>query len=133
MSRAIIFTVNDTPQSVQDGSALMPGSIRRRYGAGLDLSGNGFLVGGVGYYKITVCTTLTPTAEGTATISVSQNGTDIPGVTASETVSGANETISLYATGILRVFNNDSAVNLTFILSGVDAQVTNVAITIEKT
>lgn len=132
MSRALMFTVNDTPQTVSDGGALMPGSIRRRYGAGLDLSGNGFLIGGPGYYKITVCATMTPSAAGTATISVSQNGTDIPGVTASETVSGTDETISLYATGILRVFM-DSTVNLTFILSGVSAQVTNVAITIEKT
>ena len=133
MSKSAIYTVNTSNQSVAVNGIISPGTIIRRFGPNVNLSGNGIQIDGAGYYKISVNATLTPTSAGTVGIAVLKNNVAIQGANASETIETANTQVNLSISSIVREFCPcEDISNLTFVLTGVASNITNFAIVIEK-
>lgn len=134
MAQSAIYVVNNSAQNVAVNGIINPGTIIRRYGRNLNLSGNAVQVAGEGYYDFDVSITLAPTAAGNVTVTAFKDGVAIPGMIASETVAAANDLVNLSLVGLVRegccCCDNLSAI--TFVLSGTAASVTNIAIVGEK-
>lgn len=136
MSKAAIYVVNDSTQDVVDGGAINPGSIIRRFGPNVGVSGNGIQVDGLGYYSLDTSITLAPTAAGEVTVTVFKNGIAIPGASATATATAADDVVNLSINALIRetgcCYYNNGPANLTFIVTGVDATVTNIASVVIK-
>jgi hypothetical protein len=134
MSRSALYTANTSNQLVAVNNEIGLGSIIRRYGCNLDLSGSTVRVAGEGYYDFKVSVTAAPVAEGEVTITLYKNNVPIQGATASETVAAGGDYANLAIDGIIR--ENcaicDGPSNITLVLSGGQANISNVALTAEK-
>lgn len=132
MSKSLIYTVNESAQNVLDGGLANLGAVVRRFGCNCALSGNGIVIDGVGYYRISAIATAIPDAAGTLTLTVLKDGVPVTGLIADETVAAADTSVTLPLNGVVRIPCCGSAATLTFQLSGVDCDVTNIAVTVEK-
>lgn len=133
MSRSVIYTNNGTSQNVSDGGAISLGNIIRRYGCNCQLLNNAINLDGTGYYDISGTVTLVPSAAGTVTVTGYQDGNIIPGVVSSGTVAAEDTTITLPIVGMIRNVCCQTVSNLTFVLSGGEAEITNVSMKVTKT
>lgn len=133
MSKSVIYTVNTTTQEIADGGTVALGSIVRRYGCNLVLSGNTILISGPGYYSLD-CTVITaPTAAGTITATLYRNGVELPGSRASFTVAAADDVVTLPIIGEVRqVCACQEPIEITCVLSGVESSVSNVTFRVKK-
>ncbi len=87
MSRALLYAANMTDQAtVAAGTVLNVGSVVRRYGNNIGISGGNITVMGVGYYNLDVMVNLEGGAAGTAVVTIYKNGVAIPGASAQRTV-----------------------------------------------
>ena len=134
MSQSIIYLVNSSTQEVSDNGIINPGTIVRKYGQNLNLSGNGIQVAGSGYYDITASFTIVPTETGEVTVTLLKDGVAVPGATATETAAAAGDYVNLSVIGIVResCYCCDGMSSLTFLLTGIDSSVVNSAIKGEK-
>ena len=134
MSKSAIYTVNTSAQSVAVNGVINPGTVIRRFGPNLGLSGNAIQIDGAGYYDIDASITAAPTAAGTVTVTVYKDGVAIPGATASQSTGTAGNPVNISISSLVREFCPccDGLSNLTFVLTGTAASVTNVAIVVEK-
>ena len=133
MSKSLIQTTNPSSQTVAVGSILNLGSVLRRFGCNCRLSGNAIEIEGEGYYEIDASITLAPTTAGNVTVTALLDGVAISGATASESVTTANNSVSLpIITTIRKGCNCDGASSLTFVLSGLASTVTNVSVRVKK-
>ena len=134
MSKSAIYTANTTAQNVAVNGLINPGTVIRRYGCNIHMSGNSINIAGTGYYDIDASFTLAPTAAGNVTISVYKDGVVVPGATATTTATAANDPVNLSISSLVREYCPcaDDISNLTFVLSGTAASVTNAAIVVEK-
>lgn len=134
MSKSAIYTVNTSAQSVAVNGIINPGTVVRRFGQNISLSGNAIRFCGPGYYDIDASFTLTPTAIGTVTVTAFKDGVAIPGATASVAVAAESTPVNLSISCLTR--ENcaccDDASNITFVLTGVASTVNNTAIVAEK-
>lgn len=136
MSKAAIYVVNNSTQEVADNGIINPGTIIRRFGPGVGVSGNGIQVDGTGYYSLNTSITLAPTDIGEVTVTVFKNGIAIPGATATTTVAAANDIVNLSIDALIRetgcCYYNNGPASLTFVVTGVDVSVTNIASVVIK-
>ena len=134
MSRSAIYTANISSQNILENGVINPGTIVRRFGPNLNLAGNAIQICGAGYYDITAMVTLAPTAEGEATIKVLKDNVEVQGGTATATVATAGDVITLPVSVLVRENCGccEGLSNLTFVLQNSGAEVTNVAIIVEK-
>ena len=134
MSRCALYTSNTSNQDVEVNGIISPGTIVRRYGPNLNLSGNAIQLSGPGYYKIDTSITLAPVVEGEVTVSIYKDGVLLQGATATATAAAAGDTVNLALSAIIREFCSccEGLSNLTFVLTEGAATVTNIAITVEK-
>lgn len=134
MSKSAIYTVNNSAQNVAVNGVINLGSIIRRFGPNLTLSGNAIQVCGAGYYDIDASITLAPTAAGNVTVTVFKDNIAIPGATATTSVDTVNNPVNLSICALLREPCEccESVNNLTFVLTGTAASVTNTAVVVEK-
>lgn len=134
MSKSAIYTANTSTQTIAVNGVIAPGTIIRRFGQNITLSGNALQLNGQGYYNIDTSFTVAPNAAGTVTITMYKDGVAIPGATASGTVAAANDSINLSISSLVREFCEccEGLSNLTFVLTGIASSVTNSAIVIEK-
>lgn len=95
MGRSLIQTTNQSQQTVANNSIVSLGSVQRRYGCNLRLSGNGIEIMGDGYYEIDCNVSVTPTAAGPVTVALYNNDTQIPGAIAYGTVTAVGDSITL--------------------------------------
>lgn len=129
---AALYTANTTAQTVAVGGTVALGSIVRRYGCGLALSGNVISITNPGYYDVDISVTAVPTAAGTVTVSLFQDGAAVPGATASETVAAAANSVSMSLSSLIRMLSSANVTNLSLLLTGAASSVTNVATVVEK-
>ena len=134
MSKSLIYTANTSTQVLAVDSIINPGTVVRRFGPNLNLSGNAIQIAGAGYYDIDTSFVVAPTAAGEVTITAFLNNVAIPGATATATVAAAGDLVTL---PIVAVFREpcqccEGLSNLTFVLTGTAANVTNSAIVVEK-
>lgn len=131
-----IYVANTTSTSVLANSIIPLGSIIRRYcQCTLNLSGNAIIVDDKysNYYLVTVSGTFTAPAAGVVTLQLIQNGTNVVGATASETITAAGtETRSISFTAIIRATCGCAIDTLTVLNSGVAATFTNMTVTVER-
>lgn len=125
MAKAFIYTVNSSTQEVQADGIISPGSVIRRFGCNLNLSGNGIETRGDGYYDLTASVVLAPAEAGEITVTLYQDGVKIPGAIATATVAEAEDVVTLnIPTAIRLTCCGDSASAITCGLSAA-ASVTN--------
>lgn len=131
MSKSLIQVANQSNVAVADNSIIPLGSVQRRYGCNLRLSGNGIEVVGAGYYTVIADVSITPTAAGAVTIAIYDNGVQIPGAIA-YTTGTAGEPIAVSLNCTVRQMCCDSANNLTLVLIEGAGTVNNVSMRVEK-
>lgn len=68
--KSLIYTANTSNTAVAVGGVLPLGTVNRRYGCNIDLSGNGIVLTGTGYYDVDSSFTATATAAGNVTITM---------------------------------------------------------------
>lgn len=139
--KSAIYSSNNAPSTLtlttnNPGTPLPLGTVVRRFGCNLQLSGNGILAEGSGYYDIDASITLTPAAAGTLTVSILQDGVVIPGATQSITAT-AGATIAFNIPALARLQGCDSSATITFALTTTAALpatvvVNNVGVVVEK-
>lgn len=134
MSKSAIYIVNPSTQVVQVDGVITPGTIIRRFGPNLALSGNGIQISGAGYYDIDATFNVAPTEVGEVTITAYLDGVQIPGAVATETAAAAGDFVNLSISALVRENCPCCAGlrTLTFVLSGISSNVTNTAIVVEK-
>ena len=134
MSKSAIYIVNPSTQVVQVDGVITPGTIIRRFGPNLALSGNGIQISGAGYYDIDATFNVAPTEVGEVIITAYLDGVQIPGAVATETATAAGDFVNLSISALVR--ENCPCCSglrtLTFVLSGISSNVTNTAIVVEK-
>ena len=133
MSNSLIQVTNQSSQAVALNSIITPGSTQRRYGCNCRLSGNGIELDGAGYYTVDANITAAPTAAGTVTVALYNNGVQVPGAisSASTGTAGNPVNVSIIAT-IRQGCCCDSADNLTLVLLSGPGNVTNVSMRVVK-
>ena len=133
MSRSLIQVSNQSIQTVALNSIVTPGSVQRRFGCNCRLSGNGIELVGEGYYTIDSTVTVLPTTAGVVSVSLYDNGTQIPGAIASGYVSTAENPVTLPLIATIRQgCCCDAADNITIVLTEGPGTVSNATIRVEK-
>ena len=133
MSKSLIQTVNQSSQAVAENSIISLGSVQRRYGCNLRLSGNAIEVSGEGYYTIDACVSVAPTATGAVTVAIYENGAQIPSAIAYGSVSTAGNPVTLpISTTIRQGGCCAGADSLTVVLLEGAGTVENVSLRVEK-
>ena len=134
MSKSLIYTANTSTQVLAVDSIVNPGTVIRRFGPNLILSGNAIQIAGAGYYDIDASFVVAPTAAGEVTITAYLDNVAIPGATATATVAAGGDYVTLPITAVFRQSCPccESLSSLTFVLTSTAANVTNSAIVIEK-
>ena len=133
MAKALLQTVNSNDQDITENGVIGLGTTSRRYGNCIMQNGNGISIGSEGYYSIDAIVVLTPTAEGNATIVLTDNGTPIPGAIATSSVSTVGNTVTLPIKFTIRrgcnCINTDV---ISCVLSENSATINNIVTNVEK-
>lgn len=79
-----------------------------------------------------VSVTAIPTAAGTVSVTLFQDGVAVPGAVASATTTAATNSVNLSLSAMVRVLNGSNVSNLTLVISGAASSVTNVAVVVDK-
>ena len=134
MSKSLIYTANTSVQNVAVDGIISPGTVIRRFGPNLSLSGNAIQIAGAGYYEINASFVVAPTAEGEVTITAYVNNVPVQGAIATATVAAAGDSVTLSIDSVFRQQCQccEGLSNLTFVLTGTAANVTNSAIVVDK-
>lgn len=135
MSKSAIYTVNSSIQSLTEESTIALGSIIRRFGPNLGLSGNAIQISGAGYYKIDMTAVIANADAGEVTVQAYLNNVAIPGAIATETAAAADDVVNLSFSALVRegCYCCDGLSNLTFVITqGATVSVTNFAVVVTK-
>lgn len=130
--KSAIYTTNTGAVAVAVGGVIPLGTVARRFGCNLNLSGNGITSTGTGYYDIDTSFTFTATAAGDITVTMFSDGVAVPGATATETAAAAAAKVNVSFPAIVRQQCCNSSSTLTFVLTGTAATLNNAAVTVEK-
>lgn len=128
----LIYTANTTSQTVPVGGAINLGSIKRRTGCALSMSGDTVTMHKSGYYDVYVGVSATPTAAGTVTVTLYQDGVPVSGASSSATVAATDTTVSLSFPSVVRLCGECCTSNLTLVVSGVETAINNVCVKVVK-
>lgn len=128
---SILFTAMTSPTTVAADGDIPLGNVVRRYGCGATLNGNAISLNGDGYYDADVSVTVIPTAAGTITATLLQDGVAIPGATASATVAATDTSVTLSFPAAVRLLRYSPRATLRLTLSAAGS-VTNAAVTVRK-
>lgn len=131
-NNSLIFMTTTTDASVLANGIIPLTTIQRRRGRVIQNGTNSVLLNAPGYYKVTGSITFTAPAAGVVSVQLQKNNVDIPGITASETITTATtEVRTLNISGIVRVYCNEDIATLTIVNNGVAVTVQNVALDVE--
>lgn len=132
MSRSLIQVANPSTQAVSENSIIPLGSVQRRFGCNLRMSGNAIECAGEGYYTIVGNVTVAPAAAGLVTVGLFVNGVQLPGAIAANSVAASGITTLPIEATIRQGCCCDSADNLTLVLLSGAGDVQNVSLRVEK-
>lgn len=130
MSKSILYAANTNPQTfIANGSIVNFGSIIRRYGCNVVLSGGNAVVDGQGYYDVDVNLTFTA-AAGTVVVQIFKDGVAVQGAEA--TITTVADTS--YAVTIPTIVRQSCCCEstITVVISGVAGTISNASIKVEK-
>lgn len=128
--KSALYAANTNAQTLNIDNTINFGSIVRRYGCNVHLSGGNAIVKGAGYYDIDTNFTFTAGDAGVAIITLYKDGTAIPGAVQSESVTAG----SIYNFNIPVIVRSccDCESTITAVLSGVAGTINNAAISVER-
>lgn len=129
MSKALILASNTNAQAVANGGVVNFGSIVRRFGNCLYMSGGNVVAKGEGYYPLFVTLSFTATA-GTATIQIYKDGVEIPGAKVVRTTVADTTFAITIPTAIRQRCCTESVIEVK--INGVTANVVNASILMTK-
>ena len=134
MGRALIQTVNTSPQVVGDNGIISPGSALRRYGCNCRLNGNAIEIEGMGYYDVSAIVTVQAAAAGEVTVALYENGMPVSGAEATATAAAIDDYVVLPIVTTLRQYCNcEGASAITAVLTeGGGSTITNISLRIAK-
>ena len=133
MSRSLIQTANETNQSVLANGIISPGTILRRFGPNIDLSGNSIALSTSGYYTVDALVTLSATSSGTVSVALYEDGTAIPGATASVTIAAESDNVTFTIPTTVRIKDCCGTKSITGVLTaGEGVVVSNFAVRVIK-
>lgn len=131
--KSSVYIANTTATNVATNSAIPFGAIQRRYGCSLDATSGGVILKNCGYYLVNATITFTAPTTGTVTVALRDDGVNVVGATASETVNTATTEVHTIAiTAIVRVLNGAAPDTLTLLNTGIEITPSNVAVTVVK-
>lgn len=139
--KSAIYTANTsatpiTLTAAQPAASLPLGTVIRRFGQNIQLSGTGILLDGMGYYDVDASVVLTPAAAGNYTVTLFRDGVAVPG--ASQTVTAAAlSAIAFNIPALARLQCCDSSASLSLVLTTsatlpATVTVNNVGVVVEK-
>lgn len=132
MNNSLIFMTTTTSSSVLANGVIPLTTIQRRRNRSIQNGTNSVILNTPGYYQINASVTFTAGAAGVATISLQKNNVDVPGVTASTTITTATtELRTLNINGIVRVNCGEGIATLTLVNSDLAVTIQNVALDVE--
>lgn len=128
--KSAIYAANTAAQTTISGSTISFGSVVRRYGRCLNLSGGNVVADESGYYDINTNFTFTASAAGNVTISLYEDGVLIPGAVQTATVTSA----SIYNLNVPAIVRKTCCCesSITAIITGVAGVINNAAIKVER-
>lgn len=133
MSKALIYTVNNAGAVAPIGSNVPVGSIIRRYGKCIDATGSAINLFEPGYYDVDISATMTAAAAGDVILSLTQDGTPVPGATATASIATPTtqfENVAIVATVRVKCCGN---ANLAVLVGGTTSPtVRNMAVRVVK-
>lgn len=139
--KSAIYTANQSASTITlttaQPTAVIPlGTVIRRFGRNIQLSGNGILLNGDGYYDVDASVVATPVTAGNYTVTLYEDGVAVPGATQTVTAAAA-ATITFNIPALIRLQCCSSSSTLTLVLSTtatLPATVTinNVGVVVEK-
>jgi hypothetical protein len=134
MSRAAIYTVNESSQTVAEDGVINLGTIVRKFGCNLNLAGTGIQIMGPGYYRFDSSITLAPDAAGNITVTAYLDNMPVQGAVATAEATAAGDILNLDLDFIIRQSCPccEGLSNLVFKVSENAADVSNIAIVGEK-
>ena len=128
---SLIYMITPTAASVAANGVLPLTTIARRLGRAITNGSNSVVLNVPGYYEINVTETFTAPAAGTVTLKLQRGSEDIPGATASTTITTATtEVRSLSYSTIVRVLPF-GPVTITALNSGVAINISNIGLTVK--
>lgn len=130
MNKSVLYTALTTSTPITAGSIVPLGNVIRRCGGELNLNGNVIDTCGCGYYKITAVATIAAASTDPITISLEQNGVPVTGASSTITVAGTSDETVLTVIGVVRNKCTKFS-NLSFVLTGADATIDNMAVIVE--
>ena len=132
MCNSLIMVTTTTANSVLANGIVPLTTIQRGAGQAIRGGSNSVIFNRTGYYKINASVTFTAPAAGDVTVKAQKNGIDIPGITASTTITTADtEVRTVNISGIIRVCCCDLPATLTLVNSGVAITTSNVELDAE--
>lgn len=131
MEKSGIFVGSSTATAVTAGSIIPIGTAQRGYGCGIKLNGDTIVVcGNNTSYKVTAVMTLSAASTDPITVSLQQDGVNVPLAVSTVTVAGASDQTVLVVQGIVRNICRCSS-TLSFVLTGADATINNDNVIVE--
>ena len=128
-----IFTVNQQSTAMPVNTNINLGGVARNYGNCITLNNDVINLKETGYYDLDVSATFTSPVAGNVTITLFQDGSAVPGATATTTITTATTQVaSLCFPAIVRVRCGNTPSQLTLVLSGATATFSNVAVKVSK-
>ena len=132
MSKSAIYTTNTSKPTIAVGGVVPVGVTTRRFGCNIKQDGNTITLCGQGYYLVNVSASVAPTVAGPVSLAAQKDGVAILGATATETAAAANDVLNLSIAALIRNACGCESSILSLILSGTEAVVENLAVTVEK-
>lgn len=126
---ALIYSVTNGPIAVLANGTVPGGAIIRRYGP-VSQTASGVVVYESGYYDIDLNITLEPVAAGNITVTLLDNGVEIPGATALA-LGAPTVPVQFAIPAMIRTYRCGEPHNITVVLSAA-ATVTNSALRVER-
>lgn len=131
MEKSGIYIGSSTATPVTAGNIIPIGTAQRGYGCGIKLNGDTVIVcGNNTSYKVTAVMTLSAASTDPITVSLQQDGVNVPFAFSTITVAGTSDQTVLVVQGVVRNQCKCSS-TLSFVLTGADATIDNDNIIIE--
>lgn len=139
--KSAIYVASTSPTTItltaaQPSGTLPLGTVIRRFGCNAQLSGNGILLDGQGYYDVDSSVTITPVTAGNYTVTLFRDGAAVPGATQTIAAAAAGP-VAFNIPALVRLQCCSSSATLTLVLTtsaALPATVTinNVGVVVEK-
>lgn len=132
MRTNLTFMTTTTDQAVLSNGIIPLTTIQRKYGCAILPNSDGVLLNRPGYYKANASVTFTAPTAGTISLQLQKNGVDVPGITASTTITTAStEVRTLNISGIVRLNCAEGIATLNILNAGEGITLNNAAFDVE--